>query len=106
MNNVAHALLLQPERDERWTVERFDGVHLTPPHSSLYGWGGTLQSPTYQEARGFWTVPEEERGMPSNAAARRLGAEKPEVVQAFFDGCDVKHGEQTIHHYGLKEVMQ
>ncbi|XRA97932.1 hypothetical protein NFJ02_04g116300 [Pycnococcus provasolii] len=22
--------------------------------SSLYGWGGTLQSPTYQEARGFW----------------------------------------------------
>ena len=26
--------------------------------SSLYGWGGTLQSPTYQEARGFWTVEE------------------------------------------------
>ena len=39
VNEVAHALLQQPERDERvateaqlqWTVERFDGVHHTPP---------------------------------------------------------------------------
>ena len=43
--------------------------------------------------------------MPSDSAARRLAAEKPEVVKAFFDGIDVKHGEQTVHHYGLKEVM-
>jgi len=39
VNNIAHALLQQPERDEgvateeqlQWTVERFDGVHHTPP---------------------------------------------------------------------------
>ena len=39
VNNIAHALLQQPERDEgvateeqlQWTVERFDGVHHTHP---------------------------------------------------------------------------
>ncbi len=39
VNSIAHALLQQPERDWavateeqlQWTVERFDGVHHTPP---------------------------------------------------------------------------
>ena len=44
--------------------------------------------------------------IPDSTKARRLEAEKPESITGFHDGVDEKVGDETVHHPGLREVLQ
>jgi len=43
--------------------------------------------------------------IPDGAKARRLEAEKPESILNYFNGCNETIGDETVHHFGLMEVL-
>ena len=57
----------------------------------------------YKSFKEEWRLSER---LPDGAKARRLEADKPHVIQWYFDGVDDTIGDETVHHWGLSEVLQ